>query len=170
MRPSQAVLSIATVLVLGAGVVVGRLSSRVGRGPPAGGHGGGPGSGWFSDALELTPEQRKQMDGIWADARGQVGKTWDRRHELDRRRDAEVRALLTPSQAAAYDKVWADYRANRSALDKDRDRCFRDADERSKRLLTDVQKARWEAMSKDMHDHHPGGPGPPTPSTRPGQR
>ncbi len=176
MRRSRVVLSIAAVLVLSAGLVVGRLSGQLKVAPvvSAGGHGGpggpgGPGRGWFSDTLDLTPDQRRQMDGIWTDARGQIGKTWDRRHELDHERDAAVRALLSPPQAAAYDKVWTDYRAARSALDQDRDRLVRDADDRSKRLLTDVQRARWEAMSKDMHDRHPGGPGPPPPhpTTRP---
>ena len=166
MRRSRIVLSIAAVLLLSAGVVVGMLSTQLkgARSGPPGGHGGrggDPGRGWFSDALDLTPDQRKQMDGIWSDVRGQIGKTWDQRHDLDRKREAAVRALLTPEQAAAYDKVWAEYRANRAALDKERDQLVRDANERSKALLTDAQKARWEAMSKDLHDHHPGGPPPP---------
>ena len=105
------------------------------------------------------------MDAIWTDARGQIGKTWDHRHDMDHQRDAAVRALLTPTQLVAYDKVWADYRARRTELDQDRDRIVRDADARSRTLLTDAQRARWEAMAKEMHDHHDGGhpPGPPPP-------
>ncbi len=174
MRRSRVVLSIAAVLLLSAGVVVGIVSTQLkaGRpGPPGGGRSrgerGGPGGGWFSEALELTPDEKRQMDGIWSDVRTQIGKSWDRKRELDRKRDADVRALLTPAQAAAYDKVWADYRAARAAVEKERDQLVHDANDRSKALLTDTQKARWEAMSKDMHDHHgppgggPGDGGPP---------
>ncbi len=165
MRRSRVVLSIAAVLVLSAGLVVGRLLPT--RPGPAGGHGGGGGRGWFNDALDLTPEQRKQMDGIWADTKQQIARTWDRRHDLDRKREAAVRALLTPAQVAAYDKAWADYHAGRTALDQERDRLVHDADDRSQLLLTDSQKARWKAMSKDMHDHH-GGPGGPPSGPPPG--
>jgi Spy/CpxP family protein refolding chaperone len=160
MRRSRVVLSIAAVLTLGAGVVMGRLSARAGA---AAVHGGPGGHGWFIDALDLTPDQRKQMDAIWADARGQMAKSADHRHELDKKRDKDVRALMSPEQLAAYDKVWADYHAARASLDLDRDKVMREANDRSKALLTDGQKARWEAMSKDMHDHHDngheGGPG-----------
>ena len=115
MRRSRLALSVAAILVLSAGLVVGRLLAPAAR-PPV------HGRGWFTDELDLSADQRKQMDAIWADARGQIGKTWDRRHDLDHKRDAAVRALLTPAQQAAYDQVWADYRAKRSALDQDRER------------------------------------------------
>ena len=164
MRRSRIVLSIAAVLLLSAGVVVGMLSKQLkdgNRPAVAGGHGGrvDRGPGWFSEALELTPDQKRQMDGIWSEVRGQIGKTWDRKRDLDRKRDADLRALLTPAQIVAYDKVWKDYRDTRSAMDKEREQLVHDANDRSKALLTDTQKARWEAMAKDMHDHHGGGPG-----------
>ena len=162
MGPTRLVFSIAAVLMLGVGLVLGRMSA----GPRPAGHGGGPGGpggpspgggrGWFVDQLDLSAEQRRQMDAIWADTRAQVGKTWEQKRELDRKRDTAVRALLTEPQRAAFDGVWADYRSARSALDGDRDRLFRDANDRSKALLTEPQKVRWEAMGKEMHDRREG--------------
>ncbi len=174
MRRSRIVLSIAAILLLSAGVVVGMLSRQLSDNRPAspGGHGGhgDRGPGWFSEALDLTADQKRQMDGIWSDVRTQIGKTWDRKRELDRKRDADVRALLTPAQIVAYDKVWKDYHDARTTLDKDREQLVHDANDRSKALLTDTQKARWEQMSKDMHDHHGGPNGGPGDGGPPGGR
>jgi Spy/CpxP family protein refolding chaperone len=160
MRRSTVFLSVASVLVLGAGLVVGRLSDRLRPvAPPAVEHG----KGWFSDTLGLSMEQKLKMDGIWSDVRQQIDKMGDRRHSLDRDRDAAIRALLTPEQSEAYDKIFADYHNHRADLDKDREKLFHDANDRSRALLTPDQQVKWEAMSKDMrdHDHHgpPGAPG-----------
>ena len=178
MRRSRVVLSIAAGLVLCAGVVVGRLSGPKGT---AGGRGGPGGRGWFVDALDLSPEQQKQMDAIWADTRGQIGKLGDRRHEADHKRDAAVQALLTGEQRAAFEKISADHKAARLSLDQEKDRLVRDASDRSKALLTDAQKAQWEAMGRDRHGGDPHGgephggrppPGPPPASgpSGPGER
>jgi hypothetical protein len=81
MRRSTILLSTASVLVLSAGLVLGRLSAKLPmRMHPPPEHG----KGWFSDTLGLTPEQKLKMDGIWADVRQQVDKMGDRRHSLDR--------------------------------------------------------------------------------------
>jgi hypothetical protein len=160
MRRSTILLSTASVLVLGAGLVVGRLSAKLpAELPPPPGHG----RGWFTESLGLTPDQKLKMDGIWAGVRQEVDKMGDRRHTLDRDRDAAIRALLTPEQEAAYEKVFSEYRDRRADLDKEREKLFHDANDRSRALLKPDQQAKWEAMSKDMrdHDHHgpPGSPG-----------
>lgn len=112
----------------------------------------------------MTADQRKSMDGIWADVKQQVDKLNDRRRGVDKDRDAAIRALLTPQQLAAYDKIFAGAHANHAELDKEREALFRSANDRSRALLTVDQQVKWDAMQKDMrdHEHHgPGGPGGP---------
>ncbi len=158
MRRSTILLSTASVLVLSAGLVVGRLSAHL---PVTASRGADHGKGWFSDTLGLSPDQKSKMDGIWSEVRQQVDKMGDRRHGLDHDRDVAIRGLLTPEQSTAYDKIFADYHERRAELDKNRDKLFHDANDRSRALLSPDQQAKWEAMSRDMRDHHgpPGGPG-----------
>jgi hypothetical protein len=157
MRRSTIFLSTAAVLVLSAGMVVGRLSTRLNTVAPHGDHD----RGWFQDTLGLTPEQKKNMDGIWADTKQQVDKLNDQRHTVDRDRDSAIRALLSPQQSMAYDKIFADTHAKHQEIDKEREALFHAANDRSRALLTSEQQVKWDAMQKDMHDHEHHGPGGP---------
>ena len=155
MRRSTLILSTAAVLVLSAGLVVGRLSTMLKPPAPPQDHN----RGWFQDTLGLSAEQRKNMDGVWADVKQQVDKINDRRHATDKDRDTAVRALLTPEQLAAYDKIFADTHAKHLELDKERETLFHTANDKSRALLTTDQQVKWDAMQKDMHDHDHRGPG-----------
>jgi Spy/CpxP family protein refolding chaperone len=166
MKRSTILLSTATVLVLSAGMVVGRLSTRLPMAPRPQDHG----REWFQGSLGLSADQQQKMDAIWADVKQQMDKNGDKRRTLDKDRDAAIRALLTPEQSAAYDKIFQDYHAHRADMDKEREQLFHEANDRSRALLTPDQQVKWDAMSKDMHAHH--GPGGPPgrghgPSTRP---
>ena len=158
MRRSTIFLSTAAVLVLSAGMVVGRLSSRFsGMRPPDHDH------NWFTDQLNLTPDQHEKMDAIWADTKTQMDKINDHRHGMDHDRDAAIRKLLTPEQLTAYDGIFDAYHAKRAEFDKDREKLLHDADDRSRALLSPEQQVKFDAMKKDMHnpdhrDHGPGGP------------
>jgi Spy/CpxP family protein refolding chaperone len=157
MRKSTIFLSAAAVLVMGAGIVLGRLSTRLQAPPPQHAE---HGRGWFQDQLSLSPDQRKSMDSIWADVRQQVDKLNEQRRGIDKDRDLAIRALLSPEQLTAYDKLFADARARHQELDKQRDAIFQTANQKSRALLSPEQQVKWDAMQKDMHDHHgPGGPG-----------
>jgi Spy/CpxP family protein refolding chaperone len=151
------VFLVAAVLVLCAGVVVGRLSMQLAATapPPPPGH---PPS-WLADQLDLTADQRQQMDAIWADVKQQIGSGWDKRHDLDHERDQAIQNLLTDQQKTAYQKIYDDYRSKRQEIDKTRDALIKSAEERSRALLNDSQQKRWDLLAKDMHGHHPG-PGP----------
>jgi len=157
MRRSTIFLSATAVLVLSAGLVVGRLSARL----PVAAKPADHGREWFQDTLGLTPDQHQKMDAIWADVKMQMDKNHDRQRGLDKERDAAIRALLTPEQSAAYDKIFQDYHAHRSDLDKEREQLFHSANEKSRALLTPDQQVKWDTMSKDMHDHDRHGPGGP---------
>jgi Spy/CpxP family protein refolding chaperone len=151
-----------SALVLCAGVVLGRLWAQLPVKMPE--HGQGP--SWIADQLNLTSEQRQQMDAVWAQTMQKIGQTMDQRHECDKQRDTAVTALLTEQQRAAYEKIMSDYHGKRSELDKQRDSLIHDADDRSRALLDDVQKARWDELTKEMHGRH-GPHRPGSPDTRP---
>jgi hypothetical protein len=152
-RSVQAFLS-ALVLVLGAGVVVGRLSVRL----PELVHPPGHSPSWLAEQLNLSTQQHQQMDAIWDDVKQKLGSTWDKRHELDRQRDQAVQDLLTPAQRAAYQKIYDDYHNQRTALEKSRDALVSEAEERSRALLSDSQKARWDELTREWHSHRPHPP------------
>ena len=154
---SNTILIATFVLVMSAGVVVGRLWTRL----PAVSAGHDHSPSWLADQMNLSTEQRQQMDAIWSDTKQEIHATFDRQHELDRQRDAAVLALLTPQQKTAYDKIKADHTAGRAELDKQRESLVHEANDRSKALLSDDQKSRWDALSKEMPvpwKHGPHGP------------
>jgi Spy/CpxP family protein refolding chaperone len=153
-----------TILVLCAGVVVGRLTMQM---PvlttPGGEHSehNGQGPSWIAQQLGLSTQQRAQMDAIWADARQKMEQSGEKRHEVDRAHDAAVQAILSDSQKAEFEKVNADYHAQRTALEKDRGMLIGDAEKRSRDLLDETQQKKYDELTKQMHNqqtHNHRGP------------
>jgi len=139
------------VLMLGAGVVVGRLSlaplapATIPQTQPD------RPRQWF-DQLALSPQQRQEMDAIWSDTKQKLHNLnmMDRRHELDKQRDEAIRALLNEQQLASYDQINGDFHAKLDELEKDRQKLIDDANQRSRALLDDNQKKMWDEQSKRM--------------------
>ena len=157
------------VLVLSAGVVVGRLWAKLPTVAPRT-SGGGP--SWVADELQLNSQQRQQMDAVWADTRQKIGKTFEQRHNLEKQRDAAVQNLLTTEQKASYESIMNTFRSQRSDLDQQRDKLIHSAEERSRALLDETQKTRFDELTRQMHNRHhhgPGGDSSPTssPATQP---
>jgi Spy/CpxP family protein refolding chaperone len=150
------------ILVLCAGVVVGRLTMKmpVLAAQQNGEHGQGP--SWIAQQLNLTTQQRAEMDAIWADTRQRMDQSGEKRRDLDRKRDADIQSLLSDSQKAAFQKITADFRAQRTAMDKERGMLIADAEKRSRDLLDETQQKKWDELAKDMHHRgprHGGGSG-----------
>lgn len=163
-RSHKFILLLTIVLMLGAGVVVGRLWARL---PVAVAPTDKPQS-YPARELNLTPDQQKEMDAIWSDTRQKIGDTFERRRELDRQRDQAIEELLTEEQKAAYKKIMSDHHQGRGELDKERAQLVKQAEERSRALLDDDQKKRWDAMPRGPRGGPPRPPGSATsPSTRP---
>jgi hypothetical protein len=179
MTDRKVILLLCTViLVLGAGVVVGRLLAPLPAAAIVQTQPDRPRPPWF-DQLALSSQQRQQMDAIWDDTRQKLHNLnfLDHRRELDKQRDAQIRGLLSTSQVAAYDQINTDFRAKVDELDKERQKLIDDANQRSRALLDDSQKKLWDEQSKRPHgqdhgphgpDHGPhGGPDGGAPTTRP---
>ncbi len=176
MKRSTQILALSTALMLGAGVVLGRLSTsypvaQPTQPPQQQQHRPPP----WGVQLGLTPDQQKEMDAIWADTRKQMdaSRDSDTRHHQDLRqqRDDAIRKLLSTDQQAAYDKIVEDYNTKRSDLDKQREALIHSAEDRCRAMLSDAQKVKWDEMNKDMHNHRGGPHGPGGPGDRgPGDR
>jgi Spy/CpxP family protein refolding chaperone len=167
MKRSRQVLLVMALLVLCAGVVVGRLSARLAAEvpPPPPDHT----PSWLADQLNLSADQQQKMDAIWADVKQQMNGEGDKHRELDRERDDAIRDLLSDDQWLDYQEIYGIYRQKRQEMEKARDALIKSAEDRSRNLLNDSQKSRWDQLAKDMHAHHPGGPGHgPGPGPGPG--
>lgn len=168
MPRSNLIILATFILVLSAGMVVGRLWAKL---APVVERSADHQPSWLADQLELTTQQRQQMDAIWADTKQKLDKAGERRAELDRDREQAVLAMLTPAQQKSYQKIIADFRARRTELEKERHDLIHDADQRSEALLNPDQKTRWEQLRNNRHgphgEPHPGGP--PGPHNGPGE-
>jgi Spy/CpxP family protein refolding chaperone len=88
-----------------------------------------------------------------------VGKSYDRRKELEKERDQALLSLLTPERKSQYDAILEANKAKRNDLDKERDVLMASANEKSKALLNDEQKKKWDELTKEMRDRR-GSRGP----------
>jgi Spy/CpxP family protein refolding chaperone len=174
MLQSNLVLLSTTALVLGAGVMVGRLSAQLPalQRPAQTTTQERPSRTWPWDQLALSADQRAKMDAIWAQTRQQVEKTFDHRHDMEADRESAILQLLTPEQQAEYSKINSDFHAKREALFDERNKLVHDADDQSRALLDPDQQKKWDMMTKDLKDRgglggglvgqgrgRPGGPG-----------
>jgi hypothetical protein len=108
---------------------------------------------WF-EQLDLSTDQKAQMDKIWSDTRAQMQKMFQQRHDMDHQREQEIIALLNPQQIAAYEKINQQFNQQREDTDKQRDALLADANARSRALLDDSQKEKWDILAKDMRRRH----------------
>lgn len=155
MGRTKIVILAAFVLVMGAGVVVGRLWTRL----PHAAAPEGKSPSWLADQLDLTPQQRQQMDGIWAETKQKVEQKSERRRALDQERDQAIADLLGPEQWAAYGRLVDEFRAKRNEADKERSMLIRDADERSRALLGEAQRQKWDQMRQSHREREREGRG-----------
>lgn len=80
---------------------------------------------WLADELQLSEEQRTEVQGILERHREQVEEHWremrPKYEELQQQARADIRAVLTEEQAAAYDALLERQRQRRERDDPDRD-------------------------------------------------
>jgi hypothetical protein len=173
MSRTPFILVVMIVLVLGAGVVVGRLWANL---PVITHHDEEKPKDWPAQILKLTPDQQTRMDAIWTETHQKMDETFEERRALDRERDQAIAALLSPEQYVFYEEIQKAYKDERTGLDKVRQKLIADAEQRSKGLLDADQLKRWDGMPHKPHGLHgpttgPGfgfdGPPPHGSTTRP---
>jgi len=154
MKQSKTIFLTTVILVMIAGLAVGRLSARMPiagvpvvpavRLPP-----------WMQQ-LNLTPDQAQQMDVIWQPLMQQLHSSTfqEKRRTLEQQREQAILAILNAEQRTAYGKITDQYRTAREALDAQRQKLIDDANAKSRTLLNPSQQATWDEQTKRMHDRH----------------
>jgi Spy/CpxP family protein refolding chaperone len=157
MSKLKILMIIAVVLSLGAGILLGFAGSRMPFHDHHGGH------SFLMDELNLTEDQRNQMQKIWSDTvDGLRDKHFQQMDQMRQDREAAIDALLTPDQKTKYDAMNKDFQAKMAVIDKERDDSIQSAIDQTKKILTDSQRAKYEQLLKDHP--MPGGPGDHGPS------
>ncbi|MGA2582091.1 MAG: Spy/CpxP family protein refolding chaperone [Tepidisphaeraceae bacterium] len=160
MWRSKIILTAMVILVMAAGVTVGRLSMTFAQ--TANTSTQGPKDNhrlpWWA-RLNLSSEQQQQVDAIWKSTRPQMEMVTENRRNLDKERDVAIRGLFTPDQATAYDKILSDYHSDVAASDKQQQAILEDANARTRALLDEEQQKKWDAMVKEQKDHWRHGSG-----------
>jgi Spy/CpxP family protein refolding chaperone len=164
MSRSKIILLATFFMVLSAGMVLGRLWATLPVmtvTPPAATQPSPHGSvrqPWWAAQLNLTTQQRQQMDAIWTKTKPLVDETFDRRRQLDTKREDAIEDLLGATQYAAYEKICKDFSDQRLEIENERGKLIKDAEDQTKALLSDSQLKELEALGPH-EGHGPRGSG-----------
>jgi hypothetical protein len=158
-RRKAFLLLVTFALTFGAGIVLGWVWTPLQKAEAsASGPRGGP-RPWF-EQLDLSADQKTQMDKTWGDTRQQMQKLSQQRWEMEKKREDAILGLLDPAQREKYNEIDKSFRAQREALDKQREALFADANARSRALLSPAQQQNWDILTKQFQTRHRHGPGP----------
>lgn len=108
--------------------------------------------GWLSAELNLTPEQKEQLDNIWSETARYGGRErMERRRQLYRERDEAIVALIRPEDQSKYDEILKKHTENMAALDREWRDSFHAAVEQTKQILTAEQREKYERLIERRH-------------------
>lgn len=141
---TRLVVTLGFLLAFAAGMVLG-VRSRTQEPPPEPQpprHGG-----WLAAELELSPDQRTQLDRIWSETafRGRHGRE-ERRREIFRARDEAIVGLIRPEDRPAYEEILRQHSEQMNALEREWKDAFQSAVEQTRELLTPEQRTRYEEL------------------------
>lgn len=155
---TKAIVIVGFLLALAAGFAAGWTGRQHAPAPPP--PRGDRGS-WLAAELNLTPQQRQQMDQIWSELaqRGDRDRG-SKRDELRRQRDEAILNLVPAEKRSEYDRILADYRAASDALESQWRAGFQQAVQRTRELLNEQQRARYDQiMARHAEQRGRSGPG-----------
>lgn len=145
MNKTRIVMIVAFLLVFAAGASLGLLINR-----------SKPSSHRFSvlaTELNLTPQQREQMENIWENVMGAVSRDHgQKRTALQQERDRAILSLIPDDQRAKYELVQQYYAFKMDSLSKERDRAYEQAVEQSKKILSPEQAQKYDVLMKEQRE------------------
>jgi Spy/CpxP family protein refolding chaperone len=168
MTKAKAILIIAFLVTFAAGGAAGLLVAYLDHHPH--------GPSWLAAELNLTSEQKEQMNGIWSEVMGfAMRQRAEQSKSLRQERDQAVAGLLTAEQHPRYEAILEDYARKDAEMSEQRKQAFEEAIKRTKEILTHEQAVKYDELMKKQRDRgfgppHGGHWGPPpqaSPETRP---
>ena len=132
------------VLALGAGVVAGKLTSRL-PGPPAVQTAD---QTPLVEELQLTPAQRDQMRGIWESVRDTAHDCFAKAQDIQREHDEQVQAMLNPEQKKKYQELSKKAHDDIAQLDVQRRAALQTAIDRTRAMLNEDQRKAYDQIVK----------------------
>ena len=153
------------MLSMCAGVVVGMVVSKkpaVATSQPSTGSTSRPRP--FTDPLNLSTEQKSEIDKAWEAVRNFDRTRNETRHLYEQEKTDGIYNLIPADKQAAYDQIQVQYATRLQELDKERDRIRNEAETKMKLVLTPDQ---WDKFEKMRQQRGPGrrprgGATPPT--------
>ena len=136
------VLAVCCLSLLG-GAAAGMLATRFSRTP----HGRVTSAHLpLAEQLQLTPDQRVQIQQIWEAVRQEGDESYRQAQALDQHRQDELIKLLTKEQLEQYQKIYSDYQDRYTRVTAKREAAFQQAIDKTKQLLTESQREKYEAL------------------------
>jgi len=150
MTRTRVILLVSFLMVFAAGVALGTLVAATTHLSTR--------QSYLSRKLDLTPEQRQQVQEIWSGAVN-VGRQRpaERRKAIRKEHEEAVRQMLTEDQKVPYEEMLRGYSSKLAALEDEKKQLFQEAVTRTKAILDDRQREEYEAFLKKRnvrHDSH----------------
>lgn len=155
MNKTKAIMFVAFVLAMGAGVAVGMLGARsLPSSAKPEERQGDPGS-WLVKELQLTPDQADKMRAIWNDLLRTKGPQYGEEFKaLQQQRESAVTAIMTASQQEQCKKVDEDFAQKARDVWKRMEQDFSAAAERTRQLLNESQRPKYDALIARFRAEH----------------
>ncbi len=140
-------------LALGAGVVAGKLSSRLPAAEPA-----PPSRGTLADVLHLTPDQQAKMAAVWEGVRDTSRNCIADAEKVQRDLDQARMAMLTDEQRKKYQELSDAASGKIAEIDAKRKQAFKKAvEETNGHILDESQRKIYDQIIKDRVGDVPDG-------------
>lgn len=148
------ILILMFALAAGAGMVAGKLSSRVPSTPETHVH-----QGTLTEMLHLSPEQNGKMQQIWESVQGKSRDCMARAQQVQHEEEVALEAMLTDEQKSKLNEIRQKSKEKVTALETQRNAAFKDAVDRTLDILNPDQRTIYKAIIKDRVGPLPDGGG-----------
>ncbi len=109
---------------------------------------------WLSHELQLSPEQKAQMESIWS--KEAMGDDRSKVRDLYDARNNEVRAILTEEQKKTFDEIYRVSEEKREAVYAERRARHQKAVDDTMAILNPEQQEKYKKIVEDLEKRGPG--------------
>ncbi len=138
------ILVLMFALAAGAGVVAGKLSSRLPSTPEMHVH-----QGTLTEMLHLTADQNARMQQIWEGVQSKSRDCMSQAQQVQREEEAALAAMLTDEQKSKLSEIRQKTKDKVTILEAQRNKAFTNAIDRTLDILNPDQRTMYKAIIKD---------------------